>query len=39
MLPETIRNDYLAQHRVATVVATLFRMVATLYQHCNAVLR
>ena len=36
MLHETIRNDvFLAQHSVAA----LFRMVTTLFWHCNAVLR
>ena len=27
---------FLAQHSVATSVATLFQLVATLFQHCNA---
>ena len=41
MLHETIRNDdfnFSATQRW-NIVATLFRMVTTLFQHCNAVLR
>ena len=35
---ETIlKRRFLAQH--SYVVATLFRMLTTLFQHCNAVLR
>ena len=35
---ETIlKRRFLAQH--SHVVATLFRMLTTLFQHCNAVLR
>ena len=38
MLHETIHNDDFRATQRCNIVATLFRMVATLFQHCNAVL-
>ena len=38
ILHGTIRNDDFSTYR-CNIVATLFQMVATLFQHCNAVLR
>ena len=41
MLHETIRNDDFLTNTALqlNIAATLFRMVTTLFQHCNAVLR
>ena len=39
MLHEPIRNDVFNATQRCNIVATLFRMVTTLFQHCNAVLR
>ena len=39
MLHETIRNDYFSATQRGNIVATLFRMVTTVFQHYNAVLR
>ena len=41
MLHETIRNeDFLRNTALQlNIAATVFRMVTTLFQHCNAVLR
>ena len=39
MLRETIRNDDHSVTQRCNIVATLFRMDTTLFQHCNAVLR
>ena len=37
MLHETIRIDYFSATQRGNIVATLFRMVTSLFQHCNAV--
>ena len=37
MLHETIRNDCFSATQRCNIVATLFRMVTTLFQHRNAV--
>ena len=40
MLRGTIRNDNLSSEtQRCNIVATFFPIVATLFQHCNAVLR
>ena len=39
MLHETIRNDYFSATQRGNIVATLFRMVTTLFHHYNAVSR
>ena len=39
MLHETIRNDYFSATQRGNIVATLFRMVRTLFYHYNAVSR
>ena len=39
MLHEPIHNDVFNATQRCNIVATLFRMVTTLFQHCNAVLR
>ena len=39
MLHETIRNDDFRATQRCNIVATLLRMVTTLFQHCNAVMR
>ena len=40
MLHETIRNDdFFSATQRFSIVATLFGIVTTLFQHCNAVLR
>ena len=38
MLHETIRNDDFSATRRCNIVATVFRMVTTLFQHCSALL-
>ena len=38
MLRETIRNDEVSATQRCNIVATLFRTVTTLFQHCSAVL-
>ena len=38
MLHETICNDDFKRDTALQIVATLFRMVITLFQHCNAML-
>ena len=39
MSNETIRNDEFSATQRCNIVATSFRMVTTLFQYCNAVLR
>ena len=39
MLHETIRSDYYSATQRGNIVATLFRMVTTLFHHYNAVSR
>ena len=39
MLHKTIRNIDFSATQHYSIVATLLRMVVTLFQHCNAVLR